>query len=138
MRLLCVAGFLGSGKTTVLLELARRVAEASLTLAIVENEIGEVSVDGGIVRERGLPVRELFGGCVCCTLQTGLVDTLRALAADPAPDWVLVEPTGLAALADITTTVRELMPDVDEIRALTLIDAERWETLAHIVEPLIA
>jgi G3E family GTPase len=51
---------------------------------------------------------------------------------------VLVEPTGLAALADITTTVRELMPDVDEIRALTLIDAERWETLAHIVEPLIA
>jgi G3E family GTPase len=68
MRLLCVAGFLGSGKTTVLLELARRVAEASLTLAIVENEIGEVSVDGGIVRERGLPVSELFGGCVCCTL----------------------------------------------------------------------
>ena len=81
MKLLCIAGFLGSGKTTVLLELARTMTQSGLQLAIVENEIGDVGVDGGYVREAGLPVQELFGGCICCTLQTGLVETLRALAA---------------------------------------------------------
>jgi G3E family GTPase len=137
VKLLCVAGFLGSGKTTLLLDLARRMTAASLRLAIVENEIGAIGVDGGFVREAGLPVRELFGGCICCTLQTGLVATLRAIAAEYDPDWVIVEPTGLAAPGDITTSVRALLPHIDHIRVVTLVDAERWEMLSQVVEPLI-
>jgi len=137
VKLLCVAGFLGSGKTTLLLDLARRMTEASLWLAIVENEIGEVGVDGSSVREHGLPVQEPFGGCICCTLQTSLVETLRATEARHEPEWVMVEPTGLAAPGDITTTVRELMPHIDDIRVLTLVDAERWEMLSQVVEPLV-
>ena len=86
MRVLCIAGFLGSGKTTMLLRLARTMAEDGLRLAIVENEIGEIGVDGGYVREAGLPVRELFGGFICCTLQTGLVETLRTIEAEYDPD----------------------------------------------------
>jgi len=108
VKLLCIAGFLGSGKTTVLLELARTMTQSGLQLAIVENEIGDVGVDGGYVREAGLPVQELFGGCICCTLQTGLVETLRALELQYAPDWVVVEPTGLAAPGDLMKTVRVL------------------------------
>lgn len=137
MNLLCIAGFLGSGKTTVLLELARTMTQSGLRLAIVENEIGDVGVDGGYVREAGLPVQELFGGCICCTLQTGLVETLRALEAQYAPDWVVVEPTGLAAPGDLMKTVRTYMPQIARSRVLTLVDAGRWEMLQQVVEPLI-
>ena len=73
MNVLCIAGFLGSGKTTILLEVARSLTEDGVRVAVIENEIGEVGVDGGYVREQGLPVQELFGGCICCTLQIGLV-----------------------------------------------------------------
>jgi G3E family GTPase len=137
VRVLCIAGFLGSGKTTLLLHLARMMTEAGYRLAVVENEIGEIGVDGGAVRDAGLPVRELFGGCICCTLQIGLVGTLRALEAEYDPDWVIVEPTGLAAPGDITATVRELMPHLDGVRVLTLVDAARWEMLIAVASPLI-
>lgn len=137
MRVLCIAGFLGSGKTTMLLRLARTMAEDGLRLAIVENEIGEIGVDGGYVREAGLPVRELFGGCICCTLQTGLVETLRTIEAEYDPDWVIVEPTGLAAPGDLAATVGDLMPHLPAVRVLTLVDAERWDMLIAVVSPLI-
>ena len=137
MRVLCIAGFLGSGKTTLLLRLARTMTAAGLKLAIVENEIGEIGVDGGAVREAGLPVRELFGGCICCTLQTGLVETLRAIEADYDPDWAIVEPTGLAAPGDVAATGLEFMPQLPAFRVLTLVDAERWEMLMAVVEPLV-
>ena len=138
MNILFVAGFLGSGKTTVLLEVARAMAEGGLKLAIIENEIGEVGVDGGYVREQGLPVQELFGGCICCTLQAGLVETLRAVDSRYAPDWVIIEPTGLAAPRDLLGVVVDNCPSVDTIRVLTLVDAARWPMLLEVVEPLVA
>ncbi len=137
MKLLCIAGFLGSGKTTVLLEVARALTAQGLRLAVVENEIGEVGIDGGAVREQGLPVRELFGGCICCTLQIGLVETLKALEREYGPDWVIVEPTGLAAPGDILKLVEEHLPDLECTRVLTLADAGRWEMLFEVVEPLV-
>jgi G3E family GTPase len=135
--LLCIAGFLGSGKTTVLVELARLMTRAGLRVVIVENEIGEVGIDGDYVREQGLVVQELFGGCICCTLQSGLVETLRDLEQRYDPDWAIVEPTGLAAPAEIVATVGRLMPRIARSRTLTLVDATRWDMLVHVVEPLI-
>ena len=137
MNVLCIAGFLGSGKTTVLLEVARAMVERGEQLAIIENEIGEVGVDGGYVREQGLPVQELFGGCICCTLQVGLVETLRTVEGRYEPDWVIIEPTGLAAPGDILGLVVDNCPHVDTIRVLTLVDAPRWPMLLEIVEPLV-
>ena len=137
MNVLCIAGFLGSGKTTVLLEVAQAMTEDGLKLAIIENEIGEVGIDGGYVREQGLPVQELFGGCICCTLQSGLVETLLVVESRYAPDWVIIEPTGLAAPGDILGTVVDHCPSVDTIRVLTLVDAARWPMLLEIVEPLV-
>ena len=89
------------------------------------------------MREQGLPVQELFGGCICCTLQAGLVETLRAVESRYAPDWVIVEPTGLAAPGDLLGVVVDHCPDVDTIRVLTLVDAARWPMLLEIVEPLV-
>ncbi len=137
MKLLVVAGFLGSGKTTVLLDLARRLTDDGFSLAIVENEIGEIGVDGEVVRRHGLPVREIFGGCICCTLQVGLVQTLRDIEAEFAPDYAVVEPTGLAAPGDVVATVRGLMPSLEAVTTVTLVDAERWEMLWEVVEPLV-
>ncbi len=137
MNILCIAGFLGSGKTTVLLEVARAMTEAGWRLAVIENEIGEIGVDGGYVREQGLPVQELFGGCICCTLQSGLVETLRTVESRYSPDWVLIEPTGLAAPADLLGVVVDNCPDIDMIRVLTLVDAARWPMLLEVVEPLV-
>jgi G3E family GTPase len=137
MKLLVIAGFLGSGKTTVLLDLARRLSDDGASIAIVENEIGEIGVDGEVVRHRGLPVRELFGGCICCTLQAGLVQALRDIEDEFAPDWAVVEPTGLAAPGDVVATIRALMPALETVVVTTLVDAERWEMLWEVVEPLV-
>jgi G3E family GTPase len=137
VNILCIAGFLGSGKTTVLLEVARAMAEDGIKLAVIENEIGEVGIDGGCVREQGLPVRELFGGCICCTLQSGLVETLLAVESEYDPEWVIIEPTGLAAPGDILGVVVDHCRSVDAIRVLTLVDAPRWPMLLEIVEPLV-
>jgi G3E family GTPase len=137
VNVLCIAGFLGSGKTTILLEVARAMVERGEQLAIIENEIGEVGVDGGYVREQGLPVQELFGGCICCTLQIGLVETLRTVESRYEPDWVIIEPTGLAAPGDILGLVVDHCPHVDTIRVLTLVDAPRWPMLLEVVEPLV-
>jgi G3E family GTPase len=137
VNVLCIAGFLGSGKTTMLLEVARAMVARGERLAIIENEIGEVGIDGGYVREQGLPVQELFGGCICCTLQVGLVETLRAVETRYEPDWVIIEPTGLAAPRDILGLVADNCPHVDAIRVLTLVDAPRWPMLIEIVEPLV-
>jgi G3E family GTPase len=137
VNILCIAGFLGSGKTTILLEVARALAKDGARLAVIENEIGEVGVDGGYVREQGLPVQELFGGCICCTLQVGLVETLLKVGDAYTPDWVLIEPTGLASPDDILGLVVDNVPDLDMVRVLTIVDAPRWPMLLEVVEPLI-
>ena len=137
VNVLCIAGFLGSGKTTILLEVARALAEDGAQLAVIENEIGEVGIDGGYVREQGLPVQELFGGCICCTLQVGLVRD-AARGRDPYdPDWVIIEPTGLAAPGDILGAGGRPLPDLDVVRVLTVVDAARWPMLLEVVEPLV-
>jgi G3E family GTPase len=137
VNVLCIAGFLGSGKTTILLELARTMTAAGLRLTVIENEIGEVGIDGEYVREQGIPVQELFGGCICCTLQVGLVETLLQVRDAYSPDWVVIEPTGLAAPADILGLVVDNVPDLDTIRVLTVVDAPRWPMLLEVVEPLV-
>jgi G3E family GTPase len=137
VNVLCIAGFLGSGKTTVLLEVARSLTEAGARVAVIENEIGEVGVDGGYVREQGLPVQEIFGGCICCTLQIGLVQTLETLTTTHNPDWVLLEPTGLASPGDILGLLVDHVDDLDVLRVLTVVDAARWPMLLEVVEPLV-
>ena len=141
MRLLVVAGFLGSGKTTLLLQIARGLTAASQTVAIVENEVGEVGVDGAYLSKQGMHVQELFGGCICCTLSVGLVETLNKVERLYQPDWTIVEPTGVARPGDLITSLRthgpQIRPQITDLRGITVVDASRYDMLAAIMSPML-
>ena len=137
MRLLVISGFLGSGKTTLLLEIARRLAAGSERIAIIENEVGEVGIDGQYLRREGLEVQEMFGGCICCTLSVDLVTTLKKLDQSFGPERVILEATGIARPGDIVPTVRKYASMVDEIQVLVLVDGPRYEMLLEVMNPLV-
>ena len=137
MRLLVISGFLGSGKTTLLLEIARRLAAGSRKIASIENEVGEVGIDGQYLRQEGLEVQEMFGGCVCCTLSVDLVTTLKKLDRLVQPETVILEATGIARPGDIVPTVRRYASMVNEIQVLVLVDGPRYEMLREVMNPLV-
>jgi len=137
MKLLIIAGFLGSGKTTVLLEVARKLTADSQRIAIIENEVGEIGIDGKYLRQEGMEVQELFGGCICCNLSAGLALTLEKVERLFQPDLTIVEPTGLARPGDVVTTVRSSAPMVKNILVLVLVDATRYQMLWEMLTPLL-
>lgn len=137
MEVLIIAGFLGSGKTTLLIRIARGLSSASRRIAIIENEIGEVGVDGEYLELEGLKVQELFGGCVCCTLSSGLIEALQKLGRHYSPDLVILEATGVADPGDVVATVRSFGEGVDGITVITLVDAARYSILMEMMTPLL-
>ena len=87
MDKIIISGFLGSGKTTLLLRIAKSLVEDSgRKIAIIENEIGKVGVDDQTIAAEGLTVKELFSGCVCCSLRLDLINTLLELERNVNPD----------------------------------------------------
>ena len=138
MDLLVVAGFLGSGKTTLILSLARQLATAGHKVAIVENEVGEIGIDGALIRRAGLTVRELFNGCICCQLSADLVPTLEALAVEFSPDWVIIEPSGIAEPKRMLAVLPYYHGSpLKMVRTLTLVDPTRIPELYEVLTPLI-
>ena len=131
-----IAGFLGSGKTTLILEIARHLTVTSKRVVIVENEVASTGIDGQYLRDEGLMVQELFGGCVCCTLSTGLVSTLRQVQDVYHPDWTILEPTGVAILDDLLATVRQYA-DVTGISVVTLVDGTRYEDYPAMLDQVL-
>ena len=137
MKLLIIAGFLGSGKTTLLLQVAKQLAAASRRIAIIENEMGEVGVDGEYLTLEGLHVQELLGGCICCTLAAGLLGTLEKVERLFQPDLVILEATGSARPSDITQNLRDYRANVGAIQIITLVDPSRHEMLMEVMTPLV-
>jgi len=137
MKLLIIAGFLGSGKTTLMLQIVRHLSTEQGKIAIIENEIGEIGVDGDYLELEGLTVQELFGGCICCTLSAGLLETLDELKRLYGPDLVILESTGVGRPGDIIENVRKYRPEVRKIQVITLVDADRFEMLMEIMSPLV-
>lgn len=137
MKLLIIAGFLGSGKTTLLLQVAKHLAAASQRIAIIENEMGEVGVDGDYLTLEGLHVQELLGGCICCTLAASLVGTLEKVQRLFQPTLVILEATGSARPSDITQNLRDYGTNVDAIQIITLVDPSRHEMLMEVMTPLV-
>jgi len=140
MNILIISGFLGSGKTTLLLNIAKKLIADSLHIAIIENEIGDIGIDGNYLEQEGLTVQELFGGCICCTLSSGLIDTLRKVERLYHPDRIIIEATGAARPGDIVTTLHDpLCPlSIDTIKVITVVDATRYEMLMEMMQPLMS
>jgi len=135
MDILVVAGMLGAGKTSIIIQLLDPLSAGGRKVAIIENEIGSVGIDGEVLNKGGLQIRELAGGCVCCTLKTGMIDTLKALQAELDPDIVVIEPTGIADPEYILISVDGVMGlDVGSSKVIVVIDAERFLKLKTMFE----
>jgi G3E family GTPase len=107
MKITQIAGFLGCGKTTLLLKLSRNLAgEGTRKVALVVNEIGEIPVDGKIMEESGMQVKDIGGGCICCEVASTFAKTIYRLYKDFKPDHVLVEPTGVAVPHQVKLAAR--------------------------------
>ena len=128
MKLVVISGFPGSGKTTLMLALVRRLnARGVGRIVIIENEIGEIGIDNQYLKLEGLEVRELFSGCVCCQLSSDLVTTLHEVAGALAPSIVFVEPSGVARADQLVKLVRTYAPEVADIKVIGLLDPTRRE-----------
>lgn len=132
MKVLILSGFLGSGKTSALLPLARYIVERSASdrenkVMILENEVGEIGIDDAFLRGGGLQVDILFSGCACCTVSGELVTVVDRLKTEYAPDWLILETTGVAYPKKIQDTLRSVCGI--ESRIAVLVDAARWKRL---------
>ena len=138
MRLLLFAGFLGSGKTTMILALAKRAAASLLRTCVIVNEVGEVGIDGEVLRMGDLEVKELTAGCICCQIGPDLVRTLRELAGGFRPDLVIVEASGIAAPPGVLDALKYYpTEDLDRVETVTVVDAERFAELYEVITPLL-
>ena len=129
MHVFIIGGFLGSGKTTMLLELAKVYVDKGLKTAIIVNESGEVGVDGATIKAEGYNATELPEGCICCTLVGTLQATLRNIKRDLDPDILIIEPTGLALPHKVKQFVHTAMIDEESCSIIGLADVERFDLL---------
>jgi G3E family GTPase len=128
MEITQIAGFLGCGKTTLLLKLATMIADGGKRkVALIVNEIGEIPVDGKVIEEGGMTVKDIGGGCICCEVAVSFGKTLVALYKQFNPDYVLVEPTGVAIPHQVKTAAKMGMRDATLTvgAAIVLFDATR-------------
>lgn len=102
-----ISGFLGAGKTTLIQKLIKDVF-AGKKVVLVENEFGEIGVDGGFLKEAGITINEINGGCVCCTLQGDFHDALEKVENTYHPDHIIIEPSGVGKLSDILSIVKSV------------------------------
>lgn len=137
MNMLLFSGFLGSGKTSVIVQLARYLTGLGKTVAIVENEIGETGIDDQLLAQQGLSVRGIFAGCVCCQVTGDLMVAIREIKNTLQTDWLIIEATGLANPEPIVRSIETYCVDVGQLKTVTIVDAERWQELFEIVENLM-
>jgi len=129
MDVFIIGGFLGSGKTTMLLRLAEVYTERGKKTALVVNESGEVGVDGATIKAEGYNAVELPEGCICCTLSGTLQNALRNIKRDIDPDVIIIEPTGLALPHKVSDLVHRAMIDEDRCSIIGIADVERFDSL---------
>lgn len=102
-----ISGFLGAGKTTLIQKLIKDVF-AGQKVVLVENEFGEIGIDGGFLKDAGIVVNEINGGCVCCSLQGDFQAALKKVVEEYHPDHIIIEPSGVGKLSDILSIVKSV------------------------------
>ena len=122
-----ISGFLGAGKTTLIKKL---LAEAypGEKLVLIENEFGEISIDGGFLKESGVQISEMSSGCICCSLVGDFNRALREVAEQFHPDRILIEPSGVGKLSDVIVAVENTVAEAPELKLnsfVTVADATK-------------
>ncbi|HWR45738.1 GTP-binding protein [Sporomusa sp.] len=138
MRILLFGGFLGSGKTTTILQVAKYLTTTRQeTVAIVENEIGAAGVDDKLFSDSGLQVKRLFGGCVCCQITSDLISAMDEIHATIKPDWLMIEMTGLAYPSKTAKMIKKYSRVYSAFKTVTIVDRGRWSELVAMLKPLV-
>ena len=119
-----VSGFLGAGKTTLIKKLLKE-SLADTKVVLIENEFGEIGIDGGFLKESGIEIKEMNSGCICCSLVGDFGTSLREVLDTYTPDRILIEPSGVGKLSDVMKAVQDAMADRDvELNsAVAVVDA---------------
>ena len=106
------SGFLGAGKTTLIKKLIRESFQGQ-QVVLIENEFGEIGIDGGFLQESGIKINELNAGCICCSLVGDFREALRQVVEQYHPDRILIEPSGVGKLSDVTRAVEAVAETLD-------------------------
>ncbi len=120
------SGFLGAGKTTLIKKLLKEALEGSRTV-LIENEFGEIGIDGGFLKESGIEIKEMNSGCICCSLVGDFGTSLKEVIETYAPERILIEPSGVGKLSDVLKAVENVAADLD-VRvnsAVAVVDASK-------------
>jgi len=140
MNVLIIGGFLGAGKTSALMQLARYLTDASeasneYKVVIIENEVGEIGIDDQFLRGGGFTVNNLFAGCACCTISSELVAAADRIRRKMDPEWIVIETTGIAYPGLMRENLKNALGLDSRICILT--DASRWRRLRIPMDSLL-
>ena len=121
-----ISGFLGAGKTTFIKKLLEE-AIAGEQVVLIENEFGEIGIDGGFLKDSGIEIREMNSGCICCSLVGDFGKSLEEVLTKYQPDRVIIEPSGVGKLSDVMKAVRDVAANLEVAlnSAVTVVDASK-------------
>ena len=116
------SGFLGAGKTTLIKKMISE-AYANEKLVLIENEFGEIGIDGGFLKDAGIEINEMNSGCICCSLVGDFTEALKKVIADFAPDRIIIEPSGVGKLSDVIKAAKAVESDEAQLNSfVTVVD----------------
>jgi G3E family GTPase len=134
MDIVIVAGFLGSGKTSLLLTTISKVIERTgKRVVVIVNDFGTIGIDGKIMTKYGLQVRELASGCICCSLGVDLLESVEEVERAYHPDLIVIEPTGVADPEAIVEVLGQ-REEKDRVRTIVIVDAARFEAIMKVLK----
>ena len=121
-----ISGFLGAGKTTLIKKLLKEAFEGE-QVVLIENEFGEIGIDGGFLKDAGIEIRDMNSGCICCSLVGDFGASLKEVVEKYHPDRILIEPSGVGKLSDVIKAVQGVEEDVDiQLNSYTtVVDAKK-------------
>ena len=121
-----VSRFLGAGKTTLIKKLLKEALNGQ-KVVLIENEFGEIGVDGGFLKEAGIEIKEMNSGCICCSLVGDFGTSLKEVMTTYAPERILIEPSGVGKLSDVMKAVQDVDMGKDVVlnSALAVVDASK-------------